>query len=201
MPSHAAARRLLAATGLPLAAPSANISGRVSPVTAAHVAEDLDDKIDLILDAGPCKVGVESTIVACLEGGPHLLRPGGISRQEIEAVLGRRLGDPVSGAAPVAPGQLASHYAPRARLRLAATSLEAGEAGLDFGGTFPPGEKVLDLSAAADTTEAAANLFSHLRALDARGYPSIAVAPIPDAGLGEAINDRLRRAAAEPHRV
>lgn len=197
VPAHPAARQLLAATGLPLAAPSANISGHVSPVTAAHVAADLDGKVDLILDAGACPVGVESTIISCLEGGAALLRPGGISRDRIEAVLGRRLLDSASGKTPLAPGQLVSHYAPRAKLRLAATSLEAGEAGLDFGGIFSKADNVLDLSAAADTMEAAANLFSHLRALDARGFATIAVAPIPEAGLGEAINDRLRRAAAE----
>ncbi len=199
VPAHESARRLLAATGLPLAAPSANISGHVSPVTAAHVTEDLDGKLDLVLDAGPCPVGVESTIVSCLDGGPRLLRPGGVSRETIEAVLGRKLADfsGRDGKAPLAPGQLVSHYAPRAKLRLAATALERGEAGLDFGGIFPKAENVLDLSARCDMTEAAANLFSHLRALDSRGFASIAVAPIPNMGLGEAINDRLERAAAE----
>ena len=197
VPAHAIAHKLIAETGLPLAAPSANISGRVSPVTAAHVRDDLAGRIDLILDAGACPIGVESTIISCLEDGPRLLRPGGIARSAIEAVLGRALADFASGGAPVSSGQLASHYAPRARLRLAATSLGAGEAGLDFGGVFPIAENVLDLSTAGDPTEAAANLFSHLRALDSRGFATIAVAPIPDAGLGEAINDRLMRAAAE----
>ncbi len=197
VPAHGAARRLLAAVGLPLAAPSANISGHVSPVTAAHVAQDLDGKIDLILDAGPCPVGVESTIISCLEGGPLLLRPGGVPRDAIEAVLGQKVANFAGGEAPLAPGQLVSHYAPRARLRLGATSLRPGEAGLDFGGHFPKAENILDLSAHADTVEAAANLFSHLRTLDARGSTTIAVAPIPDTGLGEAINDRLERAAAE----
>ncbi len=197
VPAHETTRRLLAATGLPIAAPSANISGHVSPVTAAHVAEDLDGRVDLILDAGPCPVGVESTIISCLKNGPTLLRPGGISREAIEAVLGRKLADHAGGKAVLAPGQLASHYAPRASLRLAATSLEPGEAGLDFGGRFPKAANVLDLSPRGDTTEAAANLFSHLRVLDARGFATIAVAPIPSTGLGEAINDRLKRAAAE----
>lgn len=198
VPAHEIARRLLAATGLPLAAPSANISGHVSPVTAAHVIEDLAGKVDLILDAGPCPIGVESTIISCLDG-PQLLRPGGISRDAIEAVLGRKLADfsGGDGKAPLAPGQLVSHYAPRARLRLAATSLEPGEAGLDFGGIFQKGDNVLDLSERCDMTEAAANLFSHLRALDSRGFAAIAVAPILNTGLGEAINDRLERAAAE----
>ncbi|MGB8276368.1 MAG: L-threonylcarbamoyladenylate synthase [Methylovirgula sp.] len=199
LPAHEIARRLLAAAGLPLAAPSANISGHVSPVTADHVAQDLDGKLDLILDAGPCPIGVESTIISCLDRGPRLLRPGGISRDAIEAVLGRKLEDfrDRDGKAPLAPGQLVSHYAPHARLRLAATSLEPGEAGLDFGGIFPKGDNVLDLSERCDMTEAAANLFSHLRALDSRGFAAIAVAPIPNTGLGEAINDRLKRAAAE----
>ncbi|QXX73414.1 L-threonylcarbamoyladenylate synthase [Methylovirgula sp. HY1] len=197
VPAHDAARRLLAATGLPLAAPSANISGHVSPVTAAHVGDDLDGGIDLILDAGPCPVGVESTIISCLDGRPRLLRPGGVSRAAIEAVLGHKLADDAGGEAPIAPGQLRSHYAPHARLRLAATSLEPGEAGLDFGGIFAKADNILELSTRGDATEAAANLFSHLRALDSRGFATIAVAPIPDTGLGEAINDRLARAAAE----
>jgi L-threonylcarbamoyladenylate synthase len=198
VPAHAIARQLIAATGRPLAAPSANISGHVSPVTAAHVTQDLAGRIDLVLDAGPCVIGVESTIISCLEGGPFLLRPGGISRDAIEAVLGRTLVDFASNdKTPVAPGQLASHYAPHAKLRLAATSLEPGEAGLDFGAQFRKGDHVRDLSAQSDISEAAANLFSHLRALDARGFQTIAVAPIPNRGLGEAINDRLKRAAAE----
>ncbi len=198
VPAHPVARRLLAETDLPLAAPSANISGHVSPVTAAHVIEDLGGKIDLILDAGPCPVGVELSIVSCLGERPSLLRPGGISREEIEAVLRQKLAEAAGDhKAPVAPGQLISHYAPRARLRLEATALQPGEAGLDFGGIFPKGDHVLDLSERGDTTEAAANLFSHLRALDSRGFATIAVAPIPNQGLGEAIADRLRRAAAE----
>ncbi|MHB8885768.1 MAG: L-threonylcarbamoyladenylate synthase [Methylovirgula sp.] len=197
VPAHDTARRLLAATGMPLAAPSANISGHVSPVTAAHVGADLDGSVDLILDAGPCPVGVESTIISCLDGPPCLLRPGGVSRDAIEGVLGHKLADDAGGEAPIAPGQLRSHYAPHARLRLAATSLEPGEAGLDFGGIFAKADNVLDLSTRGDPTEAAANLFSHLRALDERGFATIAVAPIPDTGLGEAINDRLARAAAE----
>jgi L-threonylcarbamoyladenylate synthase len=203
VPAHAVARALLAQSRLPLAAPSANRSGHVSPVTAAHVVADLGDKIDLILDAGPCTVGVESTIIACLNDTLKLLRPGGITRQAIEAVLGQTLAaddaafeDP-TGEMPIAPGQLVSHYAPHARLRLNATELRSGEAGLDFGHVFPQGEAVLDLSTKGDMTEAAANLFSHLRTLDSRGFTMIAVAAIPNAGLGEAINDRLKRAAAE----
>jgi L-threonylcarbamoyladenylate synthase len=195
VPVHPVARALISAAGRPLAAPSANRSGRVSPVTAAHVAEDLGDAIDLILDGGPCPVGVESTVVACVEGAPRLLRPGGITRDSIEAVLGRRLAGP--GGGPLAsPGMLASHYAPRARLRLEATKLDADEAGLDFGGIFGAHKNVLDLSPERDLEQAAANLFAYLRKLDALGLPRIAAAPIPHEGLGEAINDRLARAAA-----
>jgi L-threonylcarbamoyladenylate synthase len=197
VPAHPVAKSLLAATGLPLAAPSANLSGRVSPVTAAHVREDLNGAIDAIVDAGSAMVGLESTIISCLGQQPQLLRPGGIARAAIEAVLGRPLPAHASADAPRAPGMLVSHYAPRAHLRLEATSLEPGEAGLDFGGGFGKGANVLDLSPRRDLSEAAANLFRHLRSLDRQGHASIAVAPIPATGLGEAINDRLRRAAAE----
>ncbi|HEY0144676.1 MAG: L-threonylcarbamoyladenylate synthase [Methylovirgula sp.] len=193
VPSHPVAQRLLAVLGQPLAAPSANPSGRVSAVTAAHVREDFDGKIDAIIE-GSVNVGVESTIVACLADDPVMLRPGGIPRGEIEAVLGVKLRDAVPGAAINAPGMVAAHYAPRARLRLDAESLEPDEAGLDFGGRFAPGSKVLDLSPRGDLTEAAAHLFAYLRRLDER-HPKIAVARIPSEGLGEAINDRLRRAA------
>jgi L-threonylcarbamoyladenylate synthase len=200
IPSHPAALSLLAAVGRPLAAPSANRSGRVSPVTAAHVAHDLAGEIDLILDAGPCAVGVESTIIACLGGPPRLLRPGGLSRALIEGALGdgAHLGADLGAdrGAIIAPGALASHYAPRAKLRLGAAALEPGEAGLDFGGRFPAGEQVRDLSPGGNLDEAAANLFALLRELDSVGTSRIAVAPIPNSGLGEAINDRLRRAAA-----
>ncbi|VTZ25852.1 Threonylcarbamoyl-AMP synthase [Methylocella tundrae] len=196
IPSHPAALSLIAAVGRPLAAPSANRSGRVSPVSAAHVFEDLSDDIDLILDAGPCPVGVESTIVACLDGPPRLLRPGGLSRALIEETLGVALGGARSEGAIIAPGSLSSHYAPRARLRLDASGVEHGEAGLDFGGRFSAQDAVLDLSPGRNLDEAAANLFGFLRELDAMGSPSIAVAPIPHFGLGEAINDRLKRAAA-----
>ena len=198
VPAHPAAQSLLAASGLPLAAPSANLSGHVSPVTAAHVAEDLDGVIDMILDAGSSPVGVESTIISCLGEMPCLLRPGGISREAVEDVLRRPLLAYAGGDAVRAPGMLTSHYAPRARLRLAATHLEPSEAGLDFGGRFGEAAHVLDLSPRRDLTEAAANLFRHLRSLDREGYGTIAVAPIPATGLGEAINDRLRRAAARP---
>ena len=193
VPSHPVARRLLAALGRPLAAPSANPSGRVSAVTAAHVREDFAGRIDAIIE-GAVDVGVESTIIGCLMETPVLLRPGGVPREAIEAVLGARLEDVAPDAAIRAPGMLAAHYAPRARLRLNAARREPGEAGLDFGGHFTPGADVLDLSPRGDLVEAAAHLFAYLRRLDA-DHAAIAVAPIPDAGLGEAINDRLKRAA------
>ncbi|MGH6868573.1 MAG: L-threonylcarbamoyladenylate synthase, partial [Methylocella sp.] len=196
VPAHQVALAVIAAAGRPLAAPSANRSGRVSPVTAAHVARDFAGEIDLILDGGRCPVGLESTIVECLEEHPRLLRPGGIARTAIEAVLGHALGEPL-GSGPVrSPGMLASHYAPRAKLRLEAATRDEGEAGLDFGGIFGEDKDVLDLSPRRDLAEAAANLYCYLRELDAREPVCIAVAPIPHEGLGEAINDRLARAAA-----
>jgi L-threonylcarbamoyladenylate synthase len=195
VPAHPIALALLAETGRPLAAPSANRSGSVSPVTAEHVARDLGGKIDLILDGGRCPVGLESAVIECL-GAPHLLRPGGIARHEIEAVLGHPLAEAMTPGTLRSPGMLQSHYAPRAKLRLEATALDEGEAGLDFGGIFAGYKNVLDLSPRRDLAEAAANLFAYLRELDARGPALIAVAPVPCEGLGEAINDRLRRAAA-----
>ena len=188
-----------------MVAPSANRSGRVSPTTAAHVLADLDGRIDLIVDGGPTRVGVESTIVACLGEPAVLLRPGGVARAEIERVLGGPLATgPADGAAgaeaPLAPGMLALHYAPRAGLRLAAAEVHPGEALLAFGPAAPAGAekavRTLNLSPAGELVEAAANLFAHLHALDAAGAATIAVMPVPGEGLGEAINDRLRRAAA-----
>jgi L-threonylcarbamoyladenylate synthase len=199
VPAHPVALALIRAAGRPLAAPSANVSGHVSPTTAAHVAADLDGKVDLILDGGRCPAGLESTILSFVGEGPVLLRPGAVPREALEAALGAPLTEPPEGAKGViAPGMTASHYAPRARLRLDATALENGEAGLDFGGRFrgKSGALVLDLSPSGDPIEAAANLFSHLRELDAQGAGRVAVAPIPAQGLGEAINDRLRRASA-----
>jgi L-threonylcarbamoyladenylate synthase len=204
VPDHATARRILTQFGWPVVAPSANRSGHVSPTTAAHVLADLSGRIDLIVDGGATPVGVESTIVACL-GTPMLLRPGGMPREAIERALDRPLADaPVTsdtvGDAPLAPGMLASHYAPRTPLRLNAARVEAGEALLAFGPKLPGGAEnaaqVLNLSARGDLIEAAANLFSHLRALDAAGAKTIAVMPVPHEGLGEAINDRLQRAAS-----
>ena len=204
IPDHPVARAILNAFGKPVAAPSANRSGHVSPTTAAHVLADLGGRINLIVDGGPTPVGVESTIVACL-GEPMLLRPGGLPRAEIERVLKRKLAaaPPASAggdAAPQSPGMLVTHYAPRTPLRLNAAKVEPGEALLAFGPVSPAdaarAKIVLNLSARGDPIEAAANLFSHLRALDGAGASAIAVMPVPGDGLGEAINDRLRRAAA-----
>jgi L-threonylcarbamoyladenylate synthase len=198
VPAHPVARALLAAFGGAVVAPSANKSGRVSPTTAAHVAADFGADIDCVLDGGPTHVGVESTIVSCLEDAPQLLRPGGLAREAIEELLGQPL-IAARESAIVAPGMLASHYAPRASVRLNAVEAETGEAILDFG-TAMRGKSGLmrcNLSVRGDLIEAAANLFAYLRALDASGAQTIAVAPIPQEGLGEAINDRLARAAAE----
>ncbi len=212
VPQHPVAQALLRAFGGPVVAPSANRSGHVSPTTAAHVLADLGGRIDLIVDGGATPVGLESTIVACLGepfgesfGKPALLRPGGVPRVAIEEVLGASLADASAlrgQTAPRAPGMLASHYAPRTPLRLDARDVGAREALLAFGPQLAQGAahavKVLNLSARGDLIEAAANLFSHLRALDAVGAETIAAMPIPHHGLGETINDRLRRAAA-PH--
>ncbi len=198
VPAHPVARDLLKAFGKPVVAPSANPSGHVSPTTAEHVRADLDGRVDLILDGGATSVGIEFTIVSCLEM-PTLLRPGGLPREAIERVLGHALLEaeqPLADDAPLAPGMLASHYAPRAMLRLNATDVQPGEALLAFGGAALRAETMLNLSNKADLVEAAANLFSHLRTLDASGARGIAVMPIPNEGLGEAINDRLARAAA-----
>ena len=196
VPAHPVAQALLAAFNGPVVAPSANRSGHVSPSSAAHVLADLRGRIDMVIDAGPCAVGVESTIVACL-GMPTLLRPGGVPRGEIERVLGAALVvAPIAEEAPLAPGMLASHYAPKARLRLDAEAARAGEALLAFGPPPPSAGVTLNLSPRGDLIEAAANLFSHLRALDASGARTIAVMKVPHDGLGEAINDRLARAAA-----
>ena len=203
VPNHDLARDIIRKLGHPVVAPSANQSGHVSPTIAQHVVDDLGGRIDLVIDGGPAQVGVESTIVALLDR-PLLLRPGGLSRDTIKQVLGTDLEDvPVSGMDPeslIAPGMMASHYAPRTPLRLNATSVKAGEAVLAFGPNLPPGSekavRVLNLSPAADLVEAAANLFSDLRTLDSAEATGIAVMRVPMEGLGEAINDRLARAAA-----
>ena len=191
VPAHPVARAVLAAHGGPVAAPSANPSGRISPTTAGHVVDGLSGRIEAIVDGGACGVGLESTILD-LAGAPTLLRPGGVPSEAIEAVLGAPLSRPRPQETPTAPGQLASHYAPGAPVRLNVTQPEPGEAYLGFGAM----DCTLNLSRAGDLTEAAANLFASLHALDAMAPAAIAVAPVPDTGLGRAINDRLRRAAA-----
>ena len=204
VPAHPVASALLKAFNGPVVAPSANRSGHVSPTSAVHVLHDLRGRIDIVIDAGPCAVGVESTIVACL-AEPTLLRPGGVPRKRIERVLGHALAlGKVADDAPkspeiLAPGMLASHYAPKARLRLDAQAPRDGEALLAFGPAPAFSGTTLNLSPRGDLIEAASNLFSHLRRLDASGATTIAVMPVPYEGLGEAINDRLVRAAAPRH--
>lgn len=198
VPGHPVAAALLAAAQVPIAAPSANRSGRVSPTRAEHVAADLGADVDLVLDGGACTVGIESTILDCTGETVRLLRPGAVGVERIEEVIGR----PVertkgSAATPTSPGQLASHYAPAAKVRLNAEKPSAGEALLAFGPDVPPHDgPTINLSAAGDLHEAAAKLFASLRDLDQADVTAIAVMPIPDLGLGEAINDRLKRAAA-----
>jgi len=193
VPDSAIARALLGAFGGPVAAPSANPSGRISPTSAAHVKAGLGGRIDAIVDGGPCAVGVESTIVG-FDGGATLLRAGGIPAEAIEACLGtplRRMVEATDN--PVAPGQLLSHYAPKGAVRLDATGVEAGEVLLGFGAVDGA---ALNLSPSGDLIEAAANLFAMLHQLDQMNATRIAVSPIPNHGIGAAINDRLSRAAA-----
>ena len=192
-PGNVAAQQLLAAFDGPIAAPSANISGRLSPTEAEHVEGLRNERIAMILDGGPCERGLESTIVGLFGDIPLLLRPGAISREDIETLLGRRLGSPEKLHA---PGQLQNHYAPKSTLRLDVLAPEPGEMFLGFGPKTPTKVPGLNLSPAGDLVEAAANLFAYLHILDETGAGRIAVMPIPAAGLGEAINDRLRRAAA-----
>ncbi|MCA8881418.1 MAG: threonylcarbamoyl-AMP synthase [Rhodobacteraceae bacterium] len=194
LPASNVAQALLRATGLPVVAPSANPSGGISPTTADHVLTGLAGRIAAVVDGGPCPVGVESTIVD-MTAAPRLLRPGGLPVEAVEAALGGPLQPPPanSDTRPTSPGQLVSHYAPRARLRLNAASARPGEALLGFG---PVAGAAETLSMNGDLAEATANLFAALHRLDATGTPAIAVSPIPDHGLGRAINDRLRRAAA-----
>lgn len=193
-PSHPIARDLIAAAGVPIAAPSANRSGAISPTRPEHVVESLGDAVDLVIDGGACDVGLESTVLDLTTSRPTLLRPGGTTREAIEALIGTIEDGPAIGVAGTlhSPGQLESHYAPRAAVRLNATAVEAGETMLGFG----PIAGTMNLSLRGDLVEAAANLFAMLRTLDRLGATRIAVAPIPESGLGVAINDRLRRAAA-----
>jgi L-threonylcarbamoyladenylate synthase len=200
VPSHAIAQALLRSVDRPIAAPSANLSGRVSPTTAAHVEADLGSRVAMILDGGATAVGLESTVVDTTGDDPVILRLGGVAREEIARVLGRPLAVAVADAGkPTSPGMLERHYAPAARLRLDASQARDGEALLAFGRSIPRhAGPTINLSTSGDLAEAAANLFAALRALDATGGGSIAVMPIPNEGLGEAINDRLRRAARTP---
>lgn len=195
-PAHPVAQALLAAAKLPIAAPSANRSGRISPTTAAHVEAELGGRPAMILDGGPSPLGIESTVVGLADDDPVLLRSGALPREAIERVLGRLLGGVDAGVHVASPGRLTTHYAPNTRLRLGATKVQSGEALLAFGEDVPSGARVsINLSPSGNLQEAAARLFGALRELDAAGVETIAVMPIPSHGLGEAINDRLRRAA------
>lgn len=194
VPAHDGAQSLLQAAGRPVAAPSANRSGAISPTSADHVAASLGNRVPLILDGGSCSVGLESTIVDVTGDTPALLRPGGVPVEALKDAVGRiNLAGPTDTDAPKAPGQLLSHYAPNAGMRLKATDIRDGEVLLGFGAVS---NATLNLSPSGDLLEAAANLFAMLHALDSMHPQCIAVSPIPDTGLGMAINDRLRRAAA-----
>jgi L-threonylcarbamoyladenylate synthase len=192
IPAHPVALQLLHAFGKPVVAPSANPSGRISPTSAQHVKDHMS--IDMVLDGGECAVGLESTVIRVMEDGPYLLRAGGTPREALEEIIGRRVMTPTQFDGDLhSPGQLESHYAPRATLRLDAAAPDAGEIYLGFGEyAFGPHT----LSAAGDSVEAAANLFRKLHELDDLAPDAIAIAPIPQTGIGEAINDRLKRAAA-----
>ncbi|MFP7672189.1 L-threonylcarbamoyladenylate synthase [Marivita sp. S0852] len=191
MPAHPTARSLFTAFGGPIAAPSANRSGQISPTLASHVIQGMEGRIEAVLDGGPCAVGVESTIVG-LTDKPVLLRPGGITEEQLRDCLGRPIAIRKNAEAISAPGQLSSHYAPTAAVRLNATEWNAGEMRLGFGDVACD----LNLSPQEDLVEAASHLFDYLHRLDSKGHPVIAVSPIPHHGLGVAINDRLSRAAA-----
>ena len=194
-PGHPAAQALLRAAGRPIAAPSANRSGRVSPTEAAHVADELGDDVALILDDGRTRLGLESTVLDLSGEAPALLRPGAVTLEQLTELLGP-IAAPGSGVAK-SPGMLASHYAPSLPIRLDVMDARPGEALLAYGPDAPPGfAEMLWLSRSGDLAEAAANLFAMLRRLDRPPFTGIAVMPIPEHGLGRAINDRLRRAAA-----
>jgi L-threonylcarbamoyladenylate synthase len=196
VPAHPAAQGLLLMSGLPLAAPSANPSGQMSPTRAEHVAATLGDKVAMIIDGGPCRVGIESTVVSLLQATPRILRPGGVTAEQLGEVLQMTV-EAGSESGPLhSPGQLESHYAPILPLRLNADSVGDGEALLAFGAKPPTAGLSRNLSTSGDLEEAAANLFAMLRELDRPDFSRIAVMPIPETGLGVAINDRLRRAAA-----
>ena len=209
VPAHPAARKLIKACGFPLVAPSANLSGTISPTSPAHVAEGLGDKVDMILAAGASSVGVESTVVDLSDGAPVILRPGAVTAEEISEVLGEKIiYDTGDAAKPKSPGLLLKHYAPKIPLRMNAIDLNPGEALLGFsslrfmgvkgGGAALnlPESQRRNLSEEGDLHQAASNLFAMLRELDRPEHAAIAVMPIPDTGLGVAINDRLKRAAS-----
>lgn len=197
VPAHPIAQALIAKAGVPIAAPSANRSGEVSPTTAQHVADSLSERVQLILDGGPARLGLESTVVGFVDGQPTLLRPGAIAREAIEAVVGPLRSEVADDGRPHSPGRLLRHYAPSRPIRLNARDVREGEALLAFGSPLSGNFKLcMNLSPSGDVVEAAANLFAHLRALDRPGVTAIAVMAIPSQGLGEAINDRLKRAEA-----
>jgi L-threonylcarbamoyladenylate synthase len=200
VPGHPVALDILKAAGCPIAAPSANLSGRISPTCAAHVVDGLNRRVHMIVDGGPCAVGLESTVLSLIDDRPIILRPGAVTAEQISACLGLpveqavNLSPSVDEETPLhSPGMLSSHYAPDALMRLNATDVRDGEVLLGFGEVQ---DAVLNLSPSGDLKEAAVNMFAMLRLLDSRGVGTIAVSPIPDQGLGCAINDRLRRAAA-----
>jgi len=203
IPSHPNAQKLLRAVGLPIAAPSANASGKLSPTTPEHVADSLGDKVDLILAGGRSPIGVESTVINLASSEPMILRPGAVTQEQLESLLGCAVALFESAGsspdAPPSPGMLASHYAPHLPVRLNAKTIDDSEAFLAFGDdrSVTGGTARLNLSPGGDLNEAAANLFAMLREMDKPSYKGIAVAPIPNIGLGVAINDRLRRAAAK----
>ncbi len=206
VPAQLTAQRLLESLGGPIAAPSANASGRISPTSAAHVQASLAGRVDLILDDGPCAIGLESTVLDLTGEEPRLLRPGGVTREALEAVVGPLAAGPLAAGplaaaaddrVPRGPGQLESHYAPALPLRRDAATVASDEALLAFGPAAPKGAMTtINLSASGDLTEAAGRLFAALHELDRSGAQAIAVMPVPEEGLGRAINDRLRRAAA-----
>jgi L-threonylcarbamoyladenylate synthase len=200
VPSHPVARALIAQAGVPVAAPSANLSGRISPTNAHDVVADLGGKVSVVINGGPCDVGLESTIISCAGGRIVQLRPGGLSRESVMRILGREMDLVIPDATLRSPGLLESHYAPLAALRISVSEFRDDDAILAFGTIklpeFPANRPVINLSPTANLLQAAARLFSALRELDAHKPATIAVAPIPTGGLGEAINDRLARASA-----
>lgn len=195
-PAHPLARALLEATQLPLAAPSANRSGHVSPTEAEHVRDELGDRVGMILDGGPCPIGVESTVVDVTGDAPVILRPGSITVEQLRQITAG-VSFSVPGGVVKSPGMMERHYAPSKKLRLNAREIGEGEALLAFGAPLANARILENLSEGGDLAEAATNLFRMLRALDATSARAIAVMPVPEQGLGVAINDRLRRAAAD----